>query len=65
MYKGSSARRDGYEYKRVSGIQRCAQREDHEQEKFTALNDDLKQRTLDAMNTVILTMPVMIALTQI
>ena len=34
-------------------------REDHEQEKFTALNDDLKQRTLDAMNTVILTMPVM------
>ena len=34
-------------------------REDHEQEKFTRLNDDLKQRTLDAMNTVILTMPVM------
>ena len=34
-------------------------REDHEQEKFTGLNDELKQRTLDAMNTVILTMPVM------
>ena len=34
-------------------------REDFEEEKFTALNGGLKQRTLDAMNTVILTMPVM------
>ena len=34
-------------------------REDHEREKFTGLNDELKQRTLDAMNTVIMTMPVM------
>ncbi len=34
-------------------------REDHEKEKFVRLSGDLKQRTLDAMNVVIMTMPVM------
>ncbi|MBQ9420904.1 MAG: ABC transporter ATP-binding protein [Lachnospiraceae bacterium] len=34
-------------------------REDHEQDKFEGLNGDLKQRTLDALNTVIFMMPVM------
>ena len=34
-------------------------REDFEKKKFAALNDDLKERTLKAMNIVILTMPVM------
>ena len=34
-------------------------REKHEEEKFSVLNDDLKEKTLGAMNIVILTMPVM------
>ena len=34
-------------------------REDHELQKFTGLNDELKDKTLKAMNIVIMTMPVM------
>ena len=34
-------------------------REDHELQKFTGLNDKLKDKTLKAMNIVIMTMPVM------
>lgn len=34
-------------------------REDHEKKKFAGLNDDLKEKTLRAMNVVIITMPVM------
>lgn len=34
-------------------------REKHEEKKFSVLNDDLKEKTLGAMNIVILTMPVM------
>ena len=36
-------------------------REDHELQKFTGLNDELKDKTLKAMNIVIMTMPVMTA----
>ena len=34
-------------------------REDHELQKFTGLNDELKDKTLKAMNIVIMTMPIM------
>lgn len=34
-------------------------KEDHELQKFTGLNDELKDKTLKAMNIVIMTMPVM------
>lgn len=34
-------------------------RETHEEEKFGRLNDDLKEKTLKAMNIIIMTMPIM------